>query len=121
MSYAMAIVNFIASFFKGKNFWFYLFLFLFFGSYTAIFIANANLSKKLEDSLKDSYIASLEKSICEDKLKKQNKLLEKIKKEVKIKPIKQKVKTKYKYIKVKDKTCEGELNAYKELFSAFGR
>lgn len=51
----------------------------------------------------------------------QNKAILQIKKEIKTRAIKRRVQTKYKKIFVKDNSCKGELNAYKELFNAFNK
>lgn len=119
MGWVMTIVNFFSGFLKGKNLWLLMILVLFFGIFGFGFTKLNKLKANVDILKKEAYIANLEKTICDEKLQKQNRAIEKYKQKIKLKPIKQKVKTKYKYIEIKDDTCKEQLDAYKELFYSF--
>ncbi|HEC1792056.1 TPA: hypothetical protein R1734_000352 [Campylobacter lari] len=85
--------------------------FLFFKNHT-LTLENENLK------LKSLHLNS-EINVFKDKLKEQNKAIEKLKIELKPKEVLKEV-LKVDKVFIKDESCQSELNAYKELFNILG-
>ncbi|MCV3392169.1 hypothetical protein L8V88_03915 [Campylobacter sp. IFREMER_LSEM_CL2101] len=85
--------------------------FLFFKNHT-LTLENENLK------LKSLHLSS-EINVFKDKLKEQNNAIEKLKIELKPKEVLKEV-LKVDKVFIKDKSCQSELNAYKELFNILG-
>lgn len=85
--------------------------FLFFKNHT-LTLENENLK------LKSLHLNS-EINVFKDKLKEQNKAIEKLKLDLKPKEVLKEV-LKVDKVFIKDESCQSELNAYKELFNILG-
>ncbi|WP_133169628.1 hypothetical protein [Campylobacter blaseri] len=74
------------------------------------------LNKKVELLKSENALIINEKALCQSFLDKQNKAIDELKLDVLKKPNEPKEVEKIKKIYIKDKSCESELKAYKELF-----